>query len=951
MCQTIPRSPSARRAVNASRIPCLHAGCHRWFKTASGLNHHKLSFHNYSFHKSGLPVHSQSTSPHEGVVRDYHDKLTGTLVDSTYLPISLDCCTGQKCDSNGQPIQPNSPPPPVSEKDPDDWGPYGNQLRFETAEFIFQEAEMSASKIDKLLYLWGGSSNGGRPPFSDHNELYETIDATKLGDVRWDTFRLRYNGERPTDNVPPWMDEVYEYWFRDPSTLVENMFSNMEFDGEIDYAPYQDFTVGDKRRYQNFMSGDWAWSQADNIARDPSTHGSTFIPVILGSDKTTVSVATGQNDYWPVYLSIGNIHNNVRRAHRNGVELLAFLAIPKAAKKYTDDPTFRRFKKQLFHAAMSRILSPLKSGMTIPRVMKCPDGHFRRAIFGIGPYIADYPEQVLVSGIVQNWCGRCVASPDNLDAGGPPRTAQLMRALIEELQAGTAWDEWGVDVNVVPFTEDFPRADICQLLAPDILHQLVKGGFKDHLVEWVGKYLELKYGKAGAKERMMDIDRRIAAAPPFPGLRRFPDGRGFSQWTGDDSKALMKYPLVYLPAIEGHIPQDIVRTLHAFLEFCYIVRQNVITDDTLSDLKNALDRFHYHREIFRDVGVQVEGFSLPRQHSLVHYEALICLFGAPNGLCTSITESKHITAVKKPWWRSSKYRALGQILRTNQRLAQLAAARSDFEARGMLPISRPRENVLQGPQSNGTSQHFDDMEDEHEHAGVCCLPILSQILIFHEARGRARSVPALAIELGIPTLSTLIGQFLYEQLQCESISPSAGAPRLPVFAGALKVFHSATATFVSPSDPSGIGGMRREKIRAIPVWHHGPARYDTIFVSTDDTFNGMLSMEVTRMLCFFSFVYTNGYSYSCALIHWFDRIADEPDDLTGMWMVRPSFMADGSKNLSVIHVDSIVRGAHLLPIFGREQVPRSVDFHNSLDIYRGFYVNRFADYHAFELAS
>lgn len=33
---------------------------------------------------------------------------------------------------------------------------------------------------------------------------------------------------------------------------------------------------------------------------------------------------------------------------------------------------------------------------------------------------------------------------------------------------------------------------------------------------------------------------RIAAAPPFPGLRRFPHGRRFKQWTGDDSKALMK---------------------------------------------------------------------------------------------------------------------------------------------------------------------------------------------------------------------------------------------------------------------------------------------------------------------------------------------------------------------------------------------------------------------------
>ena len=54
-----------------------------------------------------------------------------------------------------------------------------------------------------------------------------------------------------------------------------------------------------------------------------------FAPVILGSDKTTVSVATGQNDFYPLYLSLGNVHNGVRRAHRNAVSLLAFLAIPK----------------------------------------------------------------------------------------------------------------------------------------------------------------------------------------------------------------------------------------------------------------------------------------------------------------------------------------------------------------------------------------------------------------------------------------------------------------------------------------------------------------------------------------------------------------------------------------------------------------------------------------------
>jgi len=126
-----------------------------------------------------------------------------------------------------------------------------------------------------------------------------------------------------------------------------------------------------------------------------------------------------------------------------------------------------------------------------------------------------------------------------------------------------------------------------------------------------------------------------------------------------------------------------VRAIRAFLEFCYIVRKNVLTEDDLSELQSALFRFHQYREIFISTGVR-KHFSLPRQHSMVHYYSLIRLFGAPNGLCSSITESMHIRAVKEPWRRSNRNQALGQMIVTNQRLDQLAAARTDFERRGML---------------------------------------------------------------------------------------------------------------------------------------------------------------------------------------------------------------------------------------------------------------------------
>lgn len=140
---------------------------------------------------------------------------------------------------------------------------------------------------------------------------------------------------------------------------------------------------------------------------------------------------------------------------------------------------------------------------------------------------------------------------------------------------------------------------------------------------------------------------------------------------------------VYLPAIEGHVPVDVVRTFRAFLEFCYLVRRNIITESTLVQIQDALNRFHHYRKIFESTGV-VLTFSLPRQHSCSHYILLIRLFGAPNGLCSSITETKHIKAVKEPWRRSSRYKALGQMLVTNQRLDKLAASCIDFKSRGML---------------------------------------------------------------------------------------------------------------------------------------------------------------------------------------------------------------------------------------------------------------------------
>ena len=62
------------------------------------------------------------------------------------------------------------------------------------------------------------------------------------------------------------------------------------------------------------------------------------MPVIAGSDKTTVSVATGNQDFHPVYVSPGNLTNVARRGHVFGLTLGAFLPIPKGLLHiYLDD--------------------------------------------------------------------------------------------------------------------------------------------------------------------------------------------------------------------------------------------------------------------------------------------------------------------------------------------------------------------------------------------------------------------------------------------------------------------------------------------------------------------------------------------------------------------------------------------------------------------------------------
>ncbi|KAG2031962.1 hypothetical protein BDR03DRAFT_936176 [Suillus americanus] len=653
----------------------------------------------------------------------------------------------------------------------------------------------------------------GKPPFRSDAHIYNTINAISLGDVPWQSLSLKhaeFENALPDDAL--WKCSEYEVWFWDPRELLQNQLANHDFKNDIDYSAQQVFREQGQRVWLDLMTGNWAWDQsASNIlAEDPNCCDAMFVPIILGSDKTTVSVAIGQNDFYPLYTSAGNLRNNVCCAHKESVSLVGFLPIPKTERDHENSLEFRNFRRHIFHASPA---------IQKPEVVKCADGHFWRAVYGIGPYIADYPEQCLLACIIQRWC----------------------------------------TCSILPFTAYFPRADIHDLLAPDISHQIIKGTFKDHIVDWVGQYLVIIHREAGAEQIWADIDHRIAAVPLFPGLHCFPQG--------DNSKALMK---VFFPAITGHVPNKMLRALHHFLDFFYLICCSSLDEADQDTMDRALRAFHKERRIFKDAGVTPDGISLPRQHSLCHYRYLVQQFGASNGLCSSLTESKHHKAVKEPWRCSSGYLPLGQMLISNQWLDKLASFRAEKTAAGLRnqPLL-PLGVVPIDPDAN--SEDF----------------------------------------------------FLYcDDLDLEDAIEDDGGGH----------FHSAVALFHTASDICGVNVMVRHTFRSSPNWCGGRPHHDCVFIEHDPTLPGFQGLHVAQVILLFLFTF-RGVQYPCALICWFLTISDQPCAKTGMWMVEPELDTD----------------IHLIPVYGPQFLHCDITHSDSLMVFEAFYINKYSDYHVFEI--
>lgn len=374
-------------------------------------------------------------------------------------------------------------------------------------------------------------------------------------------------------------------------------------------------------------------------------------PLILATDKTQLTQFSGGQAAYPVYLTLGNLPKAIRRKpSMHACILLGYLSVDTFSKEGLTKSEIRDRKQRLFHASMRLILEPLLEAGKNGVELTGGDGCVRLVFPVLFAYVADYPEQCLVTCSKYGTCPRCRCPASNLADPDPHearRQEWTSKVLSDARQQRTKSDfyrycslhEVSGGANV-PFWAGLPFTDIHDCITPDVLHQLFQGVFK-HVVNWCEQIV-------GAQE----LDRRVRALPPAYGVRHFKNGiSALSQVTGKERKDMAR---ILLGCLVGILPRKGMLACRALLDFIYLAQYSTHDSLTLGYMEESLRTFQQNKAYFVQVDAHPD-LNIPKFHSLLHYVSSIRSLGTTDNYNTEMFERLHIDFAKEGW-RASNHR-------------------------------------------------------------------------------------------------------------------------------------------------------------------------------------------------------------------------------------------------------------------------------------------------------
>ncbi|TEB18734.1 hypothetical protein FA13DRAFT_1758436 [Coprinellus micaceus] len=710
--------------------------------------------------------------------------------------------------------------------------------------------------------------------------------------------------------------EIFEVYFRDVEACIHALFADPRLAPHLKHAPEKHFADEEKvvRIYHDIHTGEWWWSTQELLDADVGP-GRTIIPIIISSDKTQLTLFRNKAAY-PLYMTIRNIPKELRRK-----------------------PSFRAY-----HACLECILRPLqpagKEGMEVSDglgMVRCCHPIF-------ATFIGDYPEQVLVTGVITGDCVKCPIPKDQLgdphsDPGG--RSLKTMLDLLDDFDnVGGSYvqfsqgckDAWLKPI-VAPFWANLTYAHMYRSITPDVLHQLYQGVMK-HMVGWLVEV----YGVA-------EINARCRQLPPNHNIRLFMKGiSSLSRVTGQEHASICQFLLaLVIDAVPVcHSPNTantrhrLLKSLRGLLDLFFLAQYPIHTTVTLRLMDDALARFHADKDVFIKLGVRSH-FNIPKLHFAIHYVHLIKLFRTTDNFNTEYTERLHIDLAKDTYAatnRKDEYPQMSVWLTRREKMSchaeyvswRLAGSPRLVQATSMIPgmYLHRRMHMAKHPSVQGV--YLEDIKSTygatHFRAALARYivstndPDISQTAL--EARIR---------HLRLPFCKVPVGHHI-KWLQDD------------VYTGKISTVDSVHS-------------------RALQETMRGslPARFDTILVDEGTGGErGLSGRRMGRVRVIFSIpdnsiweLFNEGVNvlYHFAYIDWFTPFKPAPEPHHGLYKISYSRLHDGSNLLSIIPIANIFRSIHLFPSFGRA-APMSWSSDQVLDQCKAFFLNPFTDRHLFQ---